>query len=223
MAQEEAEKYGIPETSILRIGYNAAKAILETAREHHCQLILLGWKGFSSTTDKILGRVTDAVVTHARSDILLVKLSNRRKIHNVLLPTAGGEHARAAETYAADLVKSINGKLTLCRIQDPESKGQGIPELTKNDLAAAKERIKAYNGLEADDLIVYNSSISKGILTVAKQFDTVIVGATRDSIYQQILFGSIPESLAKVSKTNVIMVKHHHPVKALLGRVMSDQ
>jgi hypothetical protein len=46
--------------------------------------------------------------------------------------------------------------------------------------------------------------------------------AVGHSICPQILFGSIPEMIAKHSDQPVILVKHYHPVKALLGRVMGE-
>jgi nucleotide-binding universal stress UspA family protein len=56
----------------------------------------------------------------------------------------------------------------------------------------------------------------------SETYDTIIIGATRTSIYQQILFGSIPEDIAQSFPKNIIVIKHHHPVKALLGRVMTE-
>ncbi len=221
-AQKEGEKLGVQVTAILRIGYNAAKAILETAREYHCQLIILGWKGFSTSADKILGRVTDAVVTHARRDIMLIKLSKKQTIRNILLPTGGGEHAKAAELYSASIVHALGGSLTLCRVATGK-RDMEITQAIENDLNEAKSRIKKHNGYDAKSMIVYHESIPQGIESIADEYDTIVVGATRDSIYQQILFGSIPEKLAKESDKTVIMVKHHHRVKALIGRVVSEE
>ena len=50
----------------------------------------------------------------------------------------------------------------------------------------------------------------------------MIIGATGRSIYPQILFGNIPEMIAKRAENTVLLVKYHHPVKALLGRVMAE-
>ncbi|NJN70539.1 MAG: universal stress protein, partial [Nitrospira sp.] len=48
-AHAEAQKHGIPLTSLVRVGHNAARAILESARERQCELIVMGWKGYSTT------------------------------------------------------------------------------------------------------------------------------------------------------------------------------
>ncbi|MFT5802819.1 MAG: hypothetical protein ACI956_002640, partial [Nonlabens sp.] len=60
--------------------------------------------------------------------------------------------------------------------------------------------------------------LEKGIISTAKSYGTVMVGTTGKSVYPYILFGSILEAIAKDSGKMVIMVKHYHPVKALLWR-----
>lgn len=222
MAHEEARKYGVPTSSVLRIGHNTAKAILETAHEKHCNLLLLGWKGFSSSADKILGRTTDAVVTHAKHDIMLVKLNQNVEIKNILLPTAGGEHARAAEQYAAAIAEMFDGDLTLCRVMESKNVPEQVKEKTLQDLDAAEARVRSAGYTNVKSKIVYNKSITQGIIKASKNYDTVMVGATRDSVYQQIMFGSIPEELANNLKTNLIVIKHHSQIRALWGKVLSE-
>lgn len=62
MARKRALSHEVPITTLVRIGRSAARAILETAEERHCQLTVLGWKGYASTARHILGEVTDSVV-----------------------------------------------------------------------------------------------------------------------------------------------------------------
>jgi nucleotide-binding universal stress UspA family protein len=90
LAYSHSQNYGIPLTSLLRIAHNPARAILETARERDCDLIIMGWKGYTSTARKIFGEVVDDVVNHARSDLMLVKFAGDNPLKKFLLPTAGG-------------------------------------------------------------------------------------------------------------------------------------
>ena len=61
-----------------------------------------------------------------------------------------------------------------------------------------------------------------GIIQEAEDYDAVILGATRENFFQQILFGSIPESVAKRVGKTVIVFKSYSPVKALVNRVMEN-
>jgi len=217
----EVEKLGLPVTTLIKIGYNTGKAILETSRERNCSLIILGWKGYSKNRDKIFGQVADLVIANANCDLMLLKFGEKREFQNILLPTAGGEHARKAETYAAMLTKEFAGKLTLCQVEHIQASPHETQQsLTK--LGEARQRIIQFNGVEASDLVIKNDSIPRGIIKAEKEFDTIVIGATRDSVFRQIMFGSIPEMLAKYTKKNVIVVKNHNPVKALIGRVVGE-
>lgn len=70
--------------------------------------------------------------------------------------------------------------------------------------------------------MIENDNVVEGIMEVADQYDAVMIGAAGKSIYPQILFGSIPEDIAQKTDSTLIVVKHHNPVKDLIGKVMND-
>ncbi len=216
------DEIDVPSHGIIRVGHNVARAILETSTEHYCQSVVLGWKGYTNSRDKILGNITDTLVRHAHADILLVKFVGDQPIRNILLPTAGGEHAQCAEQYSAAFAKEFKGSVTVARVI-PEHSSATEKELTEDILQKTEERVAKKNGkFKIISKTLYNDSVSEGIIKAVEDYDAVMVGATRQSIYPQILFGNIPEDIAKRSNKTVIVVKHYHPIKSLFGRVMAD-
>lgn len=216
-----ARQHGIPVTSLVRVGHDAARAILETASERDCDLIVMGWKGYTSTAKKILGEVVDAVVHHAQTDLMLVKQTTHEPLRRFLLPTAGGEHARCGKEYLASFARSRGAELTVCSVASPDAGDEAVAEITRrldDDVA----RISNGGEISVDAEVIRHKSVNVGVLREAKNYDAVVIGATGHSAYQAILFGSIPETIAKRSDGPVILVKHHDPVKALLRRVISD-
>ena len=61
-----------------------------------------------------------------------------------------------------------------------------------------------------------------GIIQASEKYDAIAMGAAGESFYKQILFGSIPENVAKHTDKTVIVYKQYSPVKALVGRVMES-
>jgi nucleotide-binding universal stress UspA family protein len=106
-------------------------------------------------------------------------------------------------------------------VTPPDATEETVKEV-KETLDGAVARITQMNVLEVDSKIIRHTSVSVGIIQEAKNYDAVVVGAAGHSIYPQILFGSIPENIAKRSDRPVIVVKHYHPVKALIGRVVGE-
>ena len=221
LAHSIALEFDIPVTSLVRVGHNVARAILETASERDCDLIVMGWKGHTTTAQRILGEVVDTVAIHARSDMMLVKQVGEEPLRSFLLPTAGGEHARCAEQYIASLVRGHGGSLTVCGVVPPDAADEDVKMFGKR-LKEAQGRVVQNGDLHVDSKLIRHESVSVGIINEAKNYDAVVVGAAGQSIYPQILFGSIPEAVAKRYNHSVILIKHHHPLKALVGRVIAD-
>ena len=221
-ARRRARAHGVPVTLLVRIGHNPARAILETSRERECGLIVVGWKGHTSTARYILGEITDTIVMNARTDIMVVKLTGQALPKRLLLPTHGGVHAKQAESYAADIAASQDGTVTLCSIVPLDAQEELVQSETER-LAEARQRITEATKFEqVDTVVVQNRSVSEGIVQELEKYDGVIVGAAGKSFSNRILFGSIPEEVARLSDKTVIVVKRHHTVKALFGRVMSE-
>ena len=205
MANRFAEENNIPFKSQIEVGHDAAHTIINSARELEADLIIMGWKGFTTTSEKILGEVADGVVSNTPTDLMLVKLVAGNRLENWLLPTAGGKHAIAAEEYAASLVRSNDGSLTLCSVVSPNA-SKSFLEGTKEILKKAVERVSKTNGINVQSKIIENESINRGILAESNNYDAIMLGATEHR-FKKILFGSIPEVIAKESLKTVVLVK----------------
>ena len=210
---------GVKVNSLVSIGRNPARAILETARERHCDLIALGWKGYTSTANRILGEVVDDVVSLARADIMLVKLVGEMKLKNILLPTTGGVHARLAERYTAPIASARDARIVVSTVVPPEA-GADRRSLVEQGLSEAVGRINDESSVHVESRVITHKSVSVGIIRASEEYDAIAMGAAGESFYRQVLFGSIPENVAKHTDKTVIVYKHYSPVKALVGRVM---
>jgi nucleotide-binding universal stress UspA family protein len=123
------------------------------------------------------------------------------------MPTAGGKHAIQAERYAASIIRANNGSMTFCSVVPPNS-GESITEGTQKMLNKAIRRVAGKNGLELKSTIVRNKSVTQGILEESKNYDAIMVGATEHR-FKKILFGSIPEVIARESLKTVVLVKKY--------------
>lgn len=220
-ARARAREHDVPASAVVRIGRSVARGVLEAAQSHACNLVVLGWKGRTSTARRVLGDVTDDIVRHAQSDVMLVKLVGPGLPRRVLLPSAGGVHAQRAAEYAASIVRISGGSVTLCSVVAPDAPASRVAEQEQR-LAAARDRIRDKSGLQdVGTEIIRNESISAGIIDAAADYDGVVLGATGDSLTRQVLFGTVAEDIAKQLDRTVIVVKRHQPVRALIGRVMN--
>lgn len=205
MAKRYADQNNIPLKLQIEVGHDPALVIMDSAKRLDCDLIIMGWKGFTTTSEKILGEVADAVVSNAKTDLMLVKVVAGNRLENWLMPTAGGKHAIQAEQYAASLIRANNGSMTFCSVVPPNA-GESIVEGTQTMLKKAIDRVLDTGKLEVKSTIIRNKSVTQGILEESKNYDAIMVGATEHR-FKKFLFGSIPEVIAKESLKTVVLVK----------------
>ena len=214
-----AERYEVPSHSVIRVGYNIARAILETGRQHRVSMIMLGWKGFTTNKEKILGSVTDAVVSNARADIMLVRLAEKPTFGRILLPTAGGEHARWAEQYGATIADQFKGQITVCQITS-SGETNGDRQQILDDAQARLQELKPK--LTVETQLIAADNVTTGIATASIDYDVVLLGATGKGFNLRSMFGKIPEAIARDTDKTIMVVKHYNRVKALYERVMAE-
>ncbi|MBE9094017.1 chloride channel protein [Tychonema sp. LEGE 07203] len=96
-AERIIRNWNLPVHTQIRVAHDVANAILETIKERHIDLILMGWQGELSTKERIFGDVVDTVIRQAGCEVVLVKWSEKllatpHKKESVA-PSSAGEYA----------------------------------------------------------------------------------------------------------------------------------
>ena len=230
-ARQVALARGVGVTTLVRIGHSASRAILETAAERSCDVVLLGWKGYTSTARRILGEVTDDVLRLARCDVILVRFVGDAPPERLLLSTRGSAHDVRIERYAGGIARARGGSITIAAVV-PETAPPEKIQSEENRLAEETRRLRGVGAEEApageappvpvEARVIRHRAVSGGILDASLDHDAIVLGATGQGFGRVVLLGSVPEEVARNAERTVIMVKHYQPVRALLGRVMSE-
>jgi len=75
------------------------------------------------------------------------------------------------------------------------------------------------NGLK----LVAGNDVVETILRTAEEYDLIIIGATNEPIFKNLLIGNIPEQVAQKAKVTTMMVKRRHdPLRALLRETVLE-
>ena len=65
------------------------------------------------------------------------------------------------------------------------------------------------NARRRDLMVGHTPAIAGGIALASRDFDLVVLGAAREPIFRQVLFGEIPEKVARYSPASVLVVKQY--------------
>jgi chloride channel protein, CIC family len=189
----------------LRIAHDAAEAMLETIKERHIDLLLMGWKGSTSTPGRVFGNVVDTIIRQAACDVVLVKLSEAQTFDRWLIPMAGGPNAQQALTHLPALLTLGNAtSIHVCQVFPSKPSMEETLEL--------RQTVKQLSS-DLDQTVVarplWEGSVTESIVQLAKRerCDVMMLGASREGLLQQVLRGNVPEAIARDSDCTVILVR----------------
>jgi CIC family chloride channel protein len=220
-AEVLAKKWKIPLHTQIRVAHDPAEAILETIHERHINLILMGWKGETSTPGRIFGNVVDTIIRQATCDVMLVKLGNTPhsllpiphspfptpKFNRWLVTMAGGPNVRVAiKLLPALATLGDNPYIRLTQVFKPS---QLKPDMTvlEQAIRILIRRRKLSSNVVA--IPVQADSVAEGVINLVKTegYDVVVLGASREGLLQQAVQGNIPEAIASGVDCTVILVR----------------
>lgn len=217
----EAKSLDVPVNTMIRFGRNISQAIIETARERDSNLILLGWPGGTSSEGRAFGSVIDAVSKSPPCDVAMIRFRKRVSLDRILVPTAGGPNSSLAIELAISQARQyniVNGihphiiALYVARSGDPR-----LVEVGRRILARATAR----HDYPIESKIVSAPTILEGILRHAEESSLVVLGATQEGFFEQILFGALPEQVVRDCPKTVMIVKRYQgPVKSWIQRLL---
>jgi len=176
----------------------------------------MGWKGFTQTRERIFGEVADQLIRHAPCDLLLLKVGEERRFKTCLFPTSGGPHARLAAFLLNELAIEHKMKITAAYVV-PEDATQEQRDTGMNWIEETLAHIPESSTFEKK--LIESKSIAGGLALASRDYDLVVIGAAKEPFFRKVLFGEIPEKVARYSPTSVLVVKQHEgPVKSLFKK-----
>jgi len=192
------ERPDIPVSGKIRIGHDVSKAILNTIEQDDIDIVLMGWRGRGRRTDYVLGSNVDRIVTQARCDVLVERMGPTGDVNSILVPTAGGPHAEFAAEIAHAIAVPNDARVEVLYVSTAtDDDGDPVLEGTTSIL----------DGVEVNTTLVEDGDIIEEIIDRSGAHDITVIGASRESLLEQLVFGAIPEEVGRRAKNTVIMAK----------------
>ncbi len=211
------QKYNVPVRTMIRIGRDIGDSIISAARARNANLMILGWPAHTAHEKEAFGSIIRLISKNPPCDLAVVRYRHHRIPQSILVPAAGGPHARLALQLAiieAEALEAQHGnpvKVVVLNIaRDLDLSNPEVVETRRREILASFDL--------PDELpftleIIQANDVVDGILEYAADFDQIIIGASNEGLLEQTFFGSIPQRIAEEALTTVIMVKQHDMVK----------
>ncbi len=217
-ARAWAARAGVELQTDFVVAHSASDGLLAALERHRAGLVVLGWKGYTNTRDRMLGEIADRVVRLAPCDVMLLKPDGAKIPRNCLLPSAGGPNAKLAAKMVSAIAKELDFPVTGLHVVGPDA--------TESERQAGLKRVEETldrldEGVAQDSLLYESTSIAGGIAKAGRDYDLVVIGAAIEPLFRKVLFGEIPEKVARYSPTSVLVVKKYQgAAQNLFKRIM---
>jgi amino acid transporter/nucleotide-binding universal stress UspA family protein len=220
-ADEFESSAGVPVHTLARVTHRADVAILDTVRETKPEIMVMGWGGYKKKRGTVLGRILDPVVRVAACNVAVVRWRGTKgKLKKLLLPTAGGPHARYAATLAAQLARANDASLTVCYVVPRDAaEAEREAALTWIDKTLEDADLK---DVKLKKTLLESNSVERAIIDESKNHDLTIIGASNVKPWKKLVLGDIPRVVHLKSPGPVMMVrKYEGPAKSWLFKFMT--
>ncbi len=122
-------------------------------------------------------------------------------IHSILVPTSGGPNT----IYALSMLLPLTPEVEVTALYvAPEYMGENEVALGRDRLRKTIEYIDGTDKIKTQ--LITAPTVSEGISAVAEEYDLVLIGASRESSVDKVLFGNIPDQIVRESKTPVAVL-----------------
>jgi nucleotide-binding universal stress UspA family protein len=217
-ARKIATERGLPLKTDLVVAHLASDGILAAVERHRGEALVMGWKGFTNARDRIFGEVADRIIRLVQCDLMLLKIGESRKIRQCLLPTSGGPNAKLAATVLQGIVQEFKMAVTAGYVVQEGANQQQRDDGERFITETLHHLRKPF---KYDKKLIESGSIAGGIARASRDYDLVVIGAAKEPFFRKMLFGEIPEKVARYSPTSVLVVKKYEGVvKSILKKVL---
>lgn len=190
-----------------RVVYSRDKypTLLNLIKNEQIDYLQMGWHGEMSLT-KLRRSFVNSVVRNAECPVGVLKDKGLDKIDNIIVPFRGSEHAYFGVEMALRLTSNPGKKVTILRVIKPGVDPEKDKENAEKELASLFDEKSNY-----EIKVVEAESVVDGIISQTKEgnYDLMIVGASKEWRFKNLLFGSIPDLVAEETDCSVLMVRQY--------------
>jgi len=197
-----ADARGVPTRAVVSISHDVITAIIDTAKEEGVNMIVIGWKGYTHTKKRVLGRKIDEILKQSPCDVITLRAEEKLKPEKILVLSGGLWHVSSATKIAAEIAVADSSRITILNAIINEKHMQKA-----RDYAKRLTRIVENEGVPVITQEIHPETIVGGVVAESMEYDLLVMGASAAKSWERFAFGPIQDKIVKNAKCPVLIYK----------------
>jgi nucleotide-binding universal stress UspA family protein len=218
--ETEINYAGIPTKMVVRQG-KPAQAIVKTAMDERCDLILMTTRGGSAVKRWAIGGVTEQVMRMSPIPVLPVQSRTRSAkndhVRRLIIPVDGSTLAERVVPWATDFARLLKARIVFLHVYP--SGPVGMSNRAEETFDALRKRmvrlcqlLKRERGVKAA-FKVRTGDAAERILGFADMNDMIVTTTHGEGGFKRWVFGSVAEKLIHEARIPVLVYKTFSQIK----------
>ncbi|OPY33278.1 MAG: putative fructoselysine transporter [Methanomassiliicoccales archaeon PtaU1.Bin124] len=200
--KKHAEANGIKTRAIVTVSHDVVTALIDTAKEEDVNTILVGWKGYTNTQKRTLGKKMDLLLRLTPCDVLLLKSDEKFRPERILILSGGLWHVSRATEVAAMIAKKYNSRVTILNVI-AEEKYIDVARKYSDRLTEILER----SGVPVVVKEIRPEVVVGGVISESIEYDLLVMGSSAVKRVHRSDFGIVQDRIVKSAKCPVLIYK----------------
>jgi nucleotide-binding universal stress UspA family protein len=197
---------GIKTRAIVLVSHDVVASIIDTAKEQVANAIIVGWKGYTRSQKRVLGRKLDDIVRQTPCDIMVLKSDGKLRLERIMILSGGLWHVSKATEVAADIALMNDSRVTILNVIVNERYLVRAAEYSKR----LKKIVESRN-VPVIVKEIRPESLVGGVVAESLETDLMVIGSSAAKRWDQFAFGAIQDVIAKNAKCPVLVYKRVAP------------
>ncbi|MBZ0299716.1 MAG: amino acid permease, partial [Anaerolineae bacterium] len=211
---------GVAVEYIVRVARRVAPAIIDTVREQHADLLIIGWRGQSKYQGTIVGSNIDQILNEVNCDVMMLQPGDTASLRRILIPIADPSQVAVTLQFVQLFSDANHLELDLLHVFSPDTPA-GEQERFTRTLQRRVDAVKTKSG-QVRILTQESSDRVETIVQAAQGYEYLVLGTTRDSWLHQHIFGNTPMRIAQRTNTPVLLLHSEaNPVQFSLRQALN--
>jgi amino acid transporter/nucleotide-binding universal stress UspA family protein len=207
---------GLRARSLVRVSHRFSQAVIDTAVEEECNLIVLGRKKRQAFYDRLFASTMDHVIQDSPAEVAVLHGDlPDAGLSTILIPFGQDIHSRLAVELAKVFEEYYHCRVRVAVVCDPAS-----PAEQREARLAEIRQILDEVGLNAEIAVETTAAILRAVLRQARGADLLLMGR-RTAEFFQLLFGeSLTRAVTEAAPCPVLWVREYEERPSLIASLL---